>query len=148
MAQNLRQQISENMVSVLKTMDDPRPVLVTREPFVVTELAITQFPAVLITPTVEERETITMGAPGAGRRMGTLDFQIRGYVRGVELDRKRNDLIESIEEALDSDRYRELLPSGVIDSQVISIEIAERQPPLAEIEITYRVRYNYLRTLT
>lgn len=148
MAQNLRQQISENIVAVLKTMDDPRCVLVTREPFVVTELAITQFPAILITPTVEERETITMGAPGAGRRMGTLDFQIRGYVRGVELDRKRNDLIESIEEALDSDRYRELLPSGVIDSQVVSIEIAERQPPLAEIQITYRVRYNYLRTLT
>ena len=148
MAQNLRQQISENIVTVLKTMDDPRLVLVSREPFVVTELAITQFPAVLITPTVEERETITMGAPGAGRRMGTLDFQIRGYVRGVELDRKRNDLIESIEEALDSDRYRELLPSGVIDSQVVTIEIPERQPPLAEIQITYRVRYNYLRTQT
>ena len=148
MAQNLRQQISENIVTVLKTMDDPRLVLVSREPFVVTELAITQFPAVLITPTVEERETITMGAPGAGRRMGTLDFQIRGFVRGVELDRKRNDLIESIEEALDSDRYRELLPSGVIDSQVVSIEIQERQPPLAEIQITYRVRYNYLRTQT
>lgn len=148
MAQNLRQQISENIVSVLKSMQDPKPVLVTREPFNVIELAITQFPAVLITPTVEERETITMGAPGAGRRMGTLDFQIRGYVRGVELDSKRNDLIERIEETLDSDRYRELLPQGVIDSQIISIEIADRQPPLAEIEITYRVRYNYLRTAT
>jgi hypothetical protein len=78
--------------------------------------------------------------------MGTIDYQIRGYVRGAELDRKRNDLIEAIEEALDLDRYRGLQASGVIDSQIITIEIVDRQPPLAEFEITFRVRYNYLRT--
>ena len=148
MAQNLREQIADNIVAVLKDCDDPRPVLVTREPFLAQELAITQFPAILITPTVEERETITMGAPGVGRRSGTLDITIRGFVRGVELDRKRNDLIERIEEQLDSDRYRELKPQGVLDSQVITIEIIERQPPLAEFTILFRVRYNYLRTAT
>ena len=148
MAQNLREQIADNIVAVLKDCDDPRPVLVTREPFVAQELAITQFPAILITPTVEERETITMGAPGVGRRSGTLDITIRGFVRGVELDRKRNDLIERIEEQLDSDRYRELKPQGVLDSQVVTIEIQERLPPLAEFTILYRVRYNYLRTAT
>ena len=148
MAQNLREQIADNIVTVLKDCDDPRPVLVTREPFLAQELAITQFPAILITPTVEERETITMGAPGVGRRSGTLDITIRGFVRGVELDRKRNDLIERIEEQLDSDRYRELKPQGVLDSQVITIEIIERQPPLAEFTILFRVRYNYLRTAT
>jgi hypothetical protein len=146
MAQNLRQQIAENIVSTIKSIRDPKPVLVTREPFNVVELAITQFPAVLIASQVEERETITMGAPGAGRRMGTIDYQIRGYVRGAELDRKRNDLIEAVEEALDLDRYRGLQSSGVIDSQIITIEIVDRQPPLAEFEITFRVRYNYLRT--
>ena len=148
MAQNLREQIADNIVTVLKDCDDPRPVLVTREPFLAQELAITQFPAILITPTVEERETITMGAPGVGRRSGTLDITIRGFVRGVELDRKRNDLIERIEEQLDSDRYRELKPQGVLDSQVVTIEIIERQPPLAEFTILFRVRYNYLRTAT
>ena len=148
MAQNLREQIADNIVAVLKDCDDPRPVLVTREPFLAQELAITQFPAILITPTVEERETITMGAPGVGRRSGTLDITIRGFVRGVELDRKRNDLIERIEEQLDSDRYRELKPQGVLDSQVVTIEIIERQPPLAEFTILFRVRYNYLRTAT
>lgn len=146
MAQNLRQQITENIIAVLKDQRDPRPVLVTAEPFNVLEIAITQFPAILVTPTVEERETITMGGTNIGRRMGTLDFTIRGYVRGAELDRQRNDLIESIEETLDSDRYRELIGSGVIDSQIITIEIVERMPPLAEFIITYRVRYNYLRT--
>ena len=146
MAQNLRQQITENLIAVLKDQRDPRPVLVTAEPFNVLELAITQFPAVLITPTLEERQTITMGLPGLGRRQGTLDYTLRGYIRGAELDRQRNDLIESIEETLDSDRYRTLIGSGVIDSQIISIEIIERLPPLAEFTMIYRVRYNYART--
>jgi len=148
MAQNIRQQISENIITVLKTLSDPRPVLVTSEPFNVLEIAITQFPAILITPQLEERNTITMGTLGAGRRMGTLDYQIRAYVRGNELDRKRNDLLEAIEEALDSDRYRGLSQEGVLDSQIVSIEINDRLPPLAEFTITFRVRYNYLRTIT
>jgi hypothetical protein len=89
-----------------------------------------------------------MGAPGAGRRLGQIDFEIRGYVRGVELDRKRNDLIERIEEELDSDRYRDLKVQGVLDSQIVIIELETRQPPLAEFVITFRVRYNYLRSTT
>jgi hypothetical protein len=148
MAQNLREQVLANIQTILKEMDDPSIVLVTREPFNVVELAITQFPAVLITARTEDRETITMGAPGAGRRMGTINIELRGFVRGNELDRKRNDLIERIEEALESDRYRGLQAQGVIDSQIVSIEITDRMPPLAEIAITFRVRYNYLRATT
>jgi hypothetical protein len=67
-------------------------------------------------------------------------------VRGTELDRRRNELIESIEEILDDKRYREV--TGVTDSQVTLIEIIERQPPLAEFVVTFQVRYNYLRTAT
>jgi hypothetical protein len=145
MAQNLRQQISENIIDVLRTINDPKPVLVTREPFNVLELAITQFPAMLITPTVEERDTVTMGSSSVGRRMGTINYNIQGFVRGNDLDKKRSDLIEAIEEALDSDRYRDLLANGVIDSQVKTIEIVERMPPLAEFSIMFQVRYNYLR---
>ena len=145
MAQNLRQQISENIVDVLRVINDPKLVLITREPFNVLELAITQFPAVLITPTVEERETVTMGSNSVGRRMGTINYNIQGYVRGNDLDKKRSDLIEAIEEALDSDRYRSLIASGVIDSQIKTIEIIERMPPLAEFSIMFQVRYNYLR---
>lgn len=148
MAQNLRQQITENIITVLKDQQDPQPVLVTSEPFAVQELAITQFPAILITPTVEERETISMGATNIGRRLGVITYNIRGYVRGNDLDRKRNDLIERIEETLDSDRYRSLLASGVMDTQVRRIEIIERMPPLAEFNIELQVRYNYVRTQT
>ena len=78
MAQNLRQQISENIIDVLRTINDPKLVLITREPFNVLELAITQFPAVLVTPTVEERETVTMGSNSVGRRMGTINYNIQG----------------------------------------------------------------------
>lgn len=152
MADNLRQQITANVVDVIKNIDDPRPVLVTAEPFEVSELAITQFPAVLITATREERETVTMGGVNSGRRSGTIFFSLRGYVRGTELDRRRNDLIEAIEEALDSDRYRQLQIGstvyGVFDSQITTIEIIERLPPLAEITLEYQVRYSYQRTTT
>ena len=148
MAQNLREQIALSIETVLKDMQDPTPVKVTREPFNVLEIAITEFPAILITSILETRETITMGNSGVGRRSGEIEFEIRGFVRGVELDRKRNDLIERIEEVLDSDRYRDLISQGITDSQVIRIDIIPRVPPLAEFVISYRVNYNYLRTAT
>lgn len=145
---SIREQVAQNIVDVLTTIEDPAPVLVTREPFVVQELAITQFPAVLVQIQSEERETVSMGAPGVGRRMGTITYILRGFVRGTELDRRRNDLIEAIEEILEGDRYRELYAEGVIDSQVTLIEVIERAPPLAEIAVTFQVRYNYLRAAT
>lgn len=148
MAQNLRELIADNIITVLKDMRDPQPVLVSREPFNVLEIAITQFPAMLVTATTEERETVTMGATQSGRRQGTIIYTIRGYVRGAELDRQRNDLIERIEEQLDQDRYRGLRSTGVMDTQITSIEIIERLPPLAEIAVTVEVRYNYLRGTT
>lgn len=145
MAQNIREQLADNIVEVIQGITDPRPVLVTREPFQVDRLAITQFPAVLVQVAREERSTITMGAPGSGRREGTILYNIRCYVRGEELDRKRNDLIEAIEESLEGDRYRDLYTSGVTDSQVTVIEVVDRLPPLAEFNIEFEVTYNYLR---
>lgn len=145
MSNNLRQDITNEIIRVLKDCEDPRPVLVTAEPFVVQELAITQFPSILITPTAEDRETVSMGAPGAGRRTGLIAYTLRGFVRGNELDRQRNDLIERIEEALEADRYLGLRANGVLDTQVRRIEIEERQPPLAEFSIILEVRYSYLR---
>jgi hypothetical protein len=142
---SLREQVAINCVDVLKEIDDPHVVLVTREPFDVEKLAITQFPALLVQQTTETRETITMGTPGVGRRMGVMTFEIRGFVRGTELDSRRNELIEAVEKQLDSDRYRGLLATGVTDSQLVSIEIVPRLQPLAEFIITVEVTYNYLR---
>jgi len=142
---SLREQVAINTVDVLKEIDDPHVVLVTREPFDVEKLAITQFPALLVQQTTEERETITMGTPGQGRRRGVMTFEIRGFVRGTELDSRRNELIEAVEKQLDSDRYRGLLASGVTDSQLRTIEIVPRLQPLAEFVMTIEVTYNYLR---
>jgi hypothetical protein len=148
MSTSLRQQIADYIVRSLKEIEDPQPKFVTKEPFEVSEIAITQFPAVLVTLRQEDRETITMGVTGTGRRMGTILFEIRAYVRGTELDEKRNTLLEAMEEAIEADRYLGLNGSGVLDSQIIKIEIIDRQPPLAEMLIELEVRYNYLRAST
>lgn len=139
-----RENIAKNIVSVLTDMSPPRPNLVTREPFDVEKLAITQFPAILVQTGREDKESVTMGAIASGRRTGSILYVIRAYVRGTELDRRRNEIIERIEEALDSDRYRDL-STTVLDSQIIGIEVIERLPPLAEVNIEFRVNYSYLR---
>jgi hypothetical protein len=119
--------------------------LVTREPFDVEKLAITQFPAILITSVNEERATETMRL---GIRQGTIAYTVRGFVRGNEIDKKRNDLIEAIEEALDADRNRGQASSIVQDTQVASIEVVDRLPPLGEVVLTINVRYVFTRGQT
>jgi hypothetical protein len=148
MSTSLRQQIANEIIRAIQEIEDPRPAFVTKEPFEVAEIAITQFPACLVVMRQEDRETITMGVPGVGRRMGTLRFDIRAYVRGTDLDQRRNTLLEAMEEAIEADRYLGLRANGVIDSQIIKIEIVDRQPPLAEMLIELEVRYNYLRAST
>lgn len=139
---NLRDQIVNTVIDDLKAMQNPRAVLVTREPFEVDKLAITQFPALLVSFAAENRELLTMGQ--GGLKQGTITFNVRGFVRGKELDLARNELITKIESTLESNRYREI--DGVRDSQITSIEVIDRLPPLAEILITVEVQYLYRRT--
>tara|TARA_Y100001972_G_scaffold128993_1_gene193281 strand:- start:4000 stop:4395 length:396 start_codon:yes stop_codon:yes gene_type:complete len=126
-------------------MNPPRPVLVTREPFDVEKLAITQFPAVLITTGSESREDNAMG----GSRRGVIEIQIRGFVRAdgrsaqiITVDQKRNELIERIEEALNTDRTRELT-NKASTTRVRSIEVVDRTPPLGEFLMNVDVRYSF-----
>jgi hypothetical protein len=143
---SLREDITLAIVDALWKIEQPKPILVTREPFEPEKLAITQFPAILIQMLEEERETITMGATQVGRRSGVVRYNIRGFLRGVELDSQRNAMIEAIEQALDESRNLGLRSSGVGDSQITRIEVVNRLAPLAEISITFEVSYNYLRT--
>lgn len=143
---SLREDIAKELVRVLQTIDDPAVKLVTREPFSITDLPITQFPALLIETANENRETISAGAVGIGFRGGAITYAIRGFVRGVEIDRLRNDLIEAVEEVLDRDRR--LGFAEVQDSQVTNIDIVERLAPLGELLITFDVNYNYARGTT
>lgn len=142
---SLREQISNKIQRTLEAIQNPQVILATREPFEPEKLAITQFPACLIQLDVEERETVSMGTSGVGRRIGSINYQISGFVRGTDLDQKRTELITAIENALDKDRYLGLQSSGVIDSQVTRIEVIQRLAPLAQFVITFQVKYNYLR---
>jgi hypothetical protein len=142
---SLREDISKYIVLALKEIEDPRINLVSRDPFEVDKLAISQFPALLVTFALETRETVSMGESAMGRRSGTLEYDLRGFVRGTELDTLRNTLIESVEEKLDEDRYLGQRANGVLDTQVTEIEVIPRLQPLAEVRIRLVVRYNYLR---
>ena len=135
---SLREDFAQNIVDVLKDMVDPKPVIVTREPFDVEKLAITQYPAILVVSGAENRQDISMGIS----RQGTINYSIRAFVRGTELDRKRNDIIERIEETLDADRSRGTSRKDMI-SEITDITVIDRLAPLAEVLITLRVRYKY-----
>jgi len=73
---------------------------------------------------------------------------VRAFVRGNEIDKKRNDLIEAIEEALDADRNRGKSSNQVLDTQIASIEVVDRLPPLGEVVLTINVRYIFTRGTT
>lgn len=138
---SIREDIVTHIIETLKEMDEPRPILVTREPFEVDKLAITQFPALLVSFATEERTLLSMGS--SGTKNGVITINIRGFVRGKELDKARNELINEIETALETQRYREI--TGVRDTEITSIEVVDRLPPLAEILITVEVQYVYQR---
>lgn len=140
---SLREDFADNIVKVLKDMQDPRPVLVTREPFDVEKLAVTQFPAILVQSGNENRLDLAMGIA----RTGTITYVIRAFVRGTELDRKRNDIVERIEETLDSDRTRGTSTKSTI-TLVTNIQVIDRLPPLAEVIISVDVRYKYTKGTT
>tara|TARA_R110000803_G_scaffold35789_2_gene77200 strand:+ start:27 stop:476 length:450 start_codon:yes stop_codon:yes gene_type:complete len=141
-----RETITTNIIEVIKDMTPPRPVFVTREPFDVDKLAITQFPAILVTTGNETREDQAMG----GYRRGTLEVQIRGIVRSdgrkgfvQSVDEKRNELIERIEEALNTNRNRELATARAATTHVTSVEVIDRTPPLGEFVMIAEVQYSF-----
>lgn len=140
-----REDFALNIVSVLKDMTDPKPVLVTREPFDVEKLAITQFPAILVATGNEIRNDISMNIS----RQGIIQYTIRAFVRGggVALDTMKNDIIERIEETLDADRSRGTGKGSTI-TKVTQILVPDRLAPLAEVVMTVEVRYTYTKGTT
>ena len=90
----------------------------------------------------ESREDITIG-DGSIRREGIITYQLLGYVKSSTVDTARNNLIETIEEALDTDRTRN---GNALDTQVVSIETDEGAiAPVGGIIVTVEVMYNFVR---
>jgi len=78
-----------------------------------------------------------------------VDVSIRGFVRAdgregsiTTVDQKRNEMIERIEETLNTDRTRELTGAAAI-TKVTSIEVVERTPPLGEFNMIAQVSYTF-----
>ena len=135
---SFRNDIAQDIIKTLKELTDPKPILVTREPFDVEKLAITQFPAIMVNSGNEERDDYDMNF-----RSGTIEYTLQALVRGAtELDRQKNDLIEAISEGLETDRRRGTSNPGV-NTLITNIEVVDRLPPLAEVIITVQVRYRY-----
>lgn len=140
---SVRENIAGNIVTTLKDMREPvKAAYVTREPFDFEKLSNAQYPAVLVQTTGESRADSTIGDTGINRE-GTITYQIVAYVKSKEIDTARNEIIEAIEEALDTDRTR---GGYAKDTQVTSVETDEGSiDPIGGVLLTVEVQYFYTR---
>lgn len=140
-----RELIAQNLVETLKNQQTYRFGLVTREPQSDIEgLAKTAFPCVVLESASENRQDITQGGPVI-LRSSEADYSIRVYVLAgkKDLDTKRNELIEAVEELLDQDRSR---GDNAIDTELIGVETDEIvNQPYATMRLVVRVTYHYTR---
>ena len=90
-----RENIAINIAEQLENMTNPAPGKVSRVFFDVQKLAITQFPAILVVTSNEIREDISTDL-----RQGTIQYELRCYVRGTEIDTLRNEIVERVEETV------------------------------------------------
>lgn len=140
---SVRESVATDIVTTLQATTTPvTPKYVTREPFEFSELSNAQFPAILVQTASETREDVTIG-DDAIRREGIITYDLVGYVKSNAVDTARNQLIEAIEEALDTDRTR---GGNALDTQIISIETDQGAiAPIGGIIVTVNVMYNFVR---
>ena len=123
-------------------MTDPAPGSVSRVFFDLQKLAITQFPAILITTADESRIDVS-----TSERQGTIRYNLRCYVRGTNIDTLRNEIVERIEETLELSRDRDinLTANNIhnVSTRVVGVEVVERELPLGEVVVQVDVRYTY-----
>jgi hypothetical protein len=137
-----REQIAINIAEQLENMTNPAPGKVSRVFFDVQKLAITQFPAILVVTSNEIREDISTDL-----RQGTLQYELRCYVRGTEIDTLRNEIVERVEETLEVSRDRDITLAATnihnVTTRVSNVEVIERELPLGEVVVRVDVIYRY-----
>ena len=137
-----RENITKNIVDQLENMTDPSVAHVSRDKFDVQKLAITQFPAILMVTGNEVRSDISMGL-----RESTLQYEMRCYVRGTQIDSLRNEVIEGISETLEKSRDRDITLAQAnihnVKTTISNIEVIDRELPLGEVIVTVNVIYTY-----
>ena len=141
-----REDIASDIITKLDAVVSPIEFKkITREPFEVEELSDAQFPAMFIQSGDETREAQSIGDTGSGSYNGTIDFLIVAFGKGTNtnIDTKRNQLIEVIEETLDNDITRN---GNAIDTHVIEASTDEGTIyPYGGVRMTVRVLYEYTR---
>lgn len=140
---SVRESVAANIVTTLQDATTPiAPKYVTREPFDFNELSSAQFPAILVQTSTEIRSDITIGDDSITRE-GVITYELISYVKSASIDTARNELIETIEEALDTDRTR---GGYALDTQVISVETDQGSiSPIGGVIVTVEVMYNFTR---
>lgn len=140
---SIRESIASNIVTTLRAATTPSNIkYVTREPFDFDKLSNAQYPAILVRTAGEDREDSTLGG-SMTQRMGSIDYEIIGYAKAKLIDTARNNLIETIEEALDVDRSR---GGYAIDTQITNIETDDGSiDPIGGVIITVRCTYQFTR---
>jgi len=141
-----RESIAGDIITKLDAVSSPIELkLIKREPFQPEELSNAQFPAAYVQTGDETREMLSLGDVGTGKRQGTIDFLIVGFVKGTtaNIDTLRNQLIEVIEETLDADITRN---GNALNTQVIEANTDEGVLfPYGGIRIVVRVLYEFVR---
>ncbi len=139
-----RENIATNIFNQLQNITNPALGLVSREFFDVSKIAITQFPAILMNSMNESREDISTDL-----RQGTIDYQLKCYVRGTQLDTLKNELVERVEEILEVSRDRDITLADTnihgVSTSITNVEVIERELPLGEIVITVQCVYQYVK---
>lgn len=139
---SIRENIAKDIVQTLKNIEHPKPIFVSREPIEIDDLAISQLPCCIVRTASEERTDATMTGANI-RRTSIVSYEIHGFVRGDNIDTAINDMVEVIEEALDSDRTRN---NQALNTVVSSVTIeTDREPPLGEFTVIVDVFYTFTR---
>ena len=141
-----RENIASDIITKLDAVTSPIEFKkLTREPFEVEELSDAQFPAAFIQSGDETREASSIGDTGSGSYRGTIDFIIVAFGKGTtaNIDTVRNQIIEVVEETLDSDITRN---GNALDTRIIEASSDEGTIyPYGGVRITVRVMYEFTR---
>ena len=141
-----REDIASDIITKLDAVSSPIEFKkITREPFDPEELSNAQFPACYVQTGDETREVITLGDVGTGKKQGTIDFVIVGFVKGTtsNIDTLRNQLIEVVEETLDDDISR---AGNALNTQLVEANTDEGVIfPYGGVRIVVRVDYQFTR---
>ncbi len=144
---SVREDIAKDIVQTLTGITNPGVVIVSRNPIDVSTLSIAQYPAIIVRTSEEQKADETMG----GIRISLLNYTIEAYVRADSsattnnnnIDTQKNNIVEAIEEALETDRTRNSLALNSYVSGITSDDAPLY--PIGRVDLTYTVQYKYTR---